>query len=152
MEAWLLHVTVVAAMVIMSSGGCSRPPFAEPEVELEPMPHPYRIYVTFPTYPSQQDPPHHVTDPSVIARIESVVNAKRGGWQNVVHAWGKAPIAEAELEFWFADAGNSVSTMKLGDSWILRGPMLQGIPKDRADEILRLLRARAGGDESEPRP
>jgi hypothetical protein len=150
MRPWSLHFVVAATTVIMSSGGCSRQQPAEPEVELEPMPHPYRIYVKFPTYPSQQDPPHYITDASVIARIESVVNARRGGWQDVVHAWGKAPIAEAELEFWSADAGNSVSTVKLGDSWILRGPMLQVILKDRASEILRLLRARTRGDESKP--
>lgn len=130
-----------AAMVAMAVAGCSWTPPSEPAVELEPIPHAYRFYVSFPFHPSEDGPPHYVTDPSAIAGIEGVVNAKRGGWTNVVHAWGKGPIARAKLEFWLGDGGGHAASVELGDTWIMRGAMLQTIPKEGAAKVLQLIRA-----------
>jgi hypothetical protein len=130
----------MTAAILACFVSCSRRPPVE--VEMQPMPHPDKIYVTFPLHPDD-GAPHYITDPLVLGRIESLVNAERGGWHDIVQYWGKVPIARAELT-WYS--GNVYSTLKVGDGWLLRHPMLQNIPRERAQAILQLLREKTSTD------
>jgi hypothetical protein len=136
MKAWFLFFIGAAAAVIACLGGCSRTRSVEtPSVELEPMPHADRIYVTFPAHESRDGTPHYVTDPIVIGRIENLANAERAGWRDI-RSWGKYPIARAELTLY---SGNNISTLELGNGYLLRRPMLQNVPYERTRELMELL-------------
>jgi hypothetical protein len=114
--------------------GCSRSNRVV-EVELEQLPHPATIYVDF-QGGMGHGTSHYVTDPSVVARIDVLVNADRGGWRDIIKEWGKSPIRHATLEW---SAGDAHSTLDVGDGWIMRGALLQNIPPERSKEILQLI-------------
>jgi hypothetical protein len=128
---WRILLCFFGTLAVISCS-CSR--HSAVEVELEPMPNADRIYVEFPTW--RDGVAHYVTDPSVVGRIESLVNAKRGGWYDVVRYYGKAPIAHADVT-WYS--GSATPHLKVGDGWLMRDSMLQDIPRERAREIIRLL-------------
>jgi hypothetical protein len=108
-------------------------------VRLKPLPHPDKIYVTFPWHP-EEVVPHYITDPGVLGRIESLVNSEQAGWTDIVEYLGKAPMTRAEMT-WYS--GSQVLTVNLGSRFLRRGPMLQNIPLAHGQELLGLLGGRA---------
>jgi hypothetical protein len=104
-------------------------------VELEPLPHPDKIYVDF-QGGMGHGASHYVTDPAVVGRIDTLVNVERGGWRDIYKEWGKAPIRHATVTWC---AGSPCSTLDVGENWLMRGTLLQTIPTERAREILQLL-------------
>jgi hypothetical protein len=146
MKARLLRYTGVTVAVVAWLG-CSRTQLVEPPpVKLEPLPHADKIYVTFPAHESRDGTPHYVTDPMVIGRIESLVNGEQAGWRDI-RSWGKYPISLAELTLY---AGSNISTLELGNGYLLRRPMLQNAPYEHTHEILELLGAKVNNEAHPP--
>jgi hypothetical protein len=129
---WRSLPNVVGVVAATSCFSCSRP--SAVEVELDPMPHAERMHVEFPAWPDGV--PHDVTDPNIVGRVESLVNARRGGWYDVVRYHGKAPIAHADVTWYSA---NITLHLKVGDGWLMRDSLLQDVPRERSREIMGLL-------------
>ena len=104
---------------------------------VEAMPNPDRIFVTFPT---REGAAHEITDATVLARIQGLLNADLDGWRDI-RSYGKSPIAHAALE---VDAGGERLSIWVGDAWLQRGTWLKDIPEARERELLGLVGAAPG--------
>jgi hypothetical protein len=117
--------------LILLAGACSR------TRSVEPVLHPDRIFVTFPT---REGAAHEITDATVRGRIQGLLDADLDGWRDI-SSYGKSPIAHVALE---ADAGGERLSILVGDAWLQRGTWLKDIPEPRERELLGLVGATPG--------
>jgi hypothetical protein len=115
-----------AVVLVVLAAACSR------TRSVEPIPRPDRIVVRFPMMEGVE---HEITDPTVLARVQGLLNADLDGWRDI-RSYGKSPMAHASLE---VDTGGRRLGVSVGDSWLERDTLLKDIPEARERELLGLV-------------
>ena len=86
-------------MLALFACACSR------TASVEPVPLADRMRVTFPMGEGVE---HEITDPTLLGRIQALVNADLSGWRDIT-GFGKDPIPHARL---LVDAGGNISASR----------------------------------------
>jgi hypothetical protein len=112
--------------IITLLAACSR------TASVEPVPLPDHIRVTFPMGEGVE---HEITDPTVLARVQVLMNADLDGWRDI-SGFGKDPIPHAHV---VVEARGQRTLISVGDSWLQRDKWYKEIPVAREKELFGLV-------------